>query len=603
MTPSPEAIFPSGTEWLYKETLTPSGYHVPHFITQLHAFWPDLETVRNAHMHTEEGLVNMLAFWENPLRHHSPDIVWPVAGVYPGVLLEPQDGVEQDAVLPITKGIMGAMRVRTDLGHFSTDSRLGRLQIMHWRLFQGSQEYGYLRLTEDELRLLEAPSTAFRGAIGHLPRLAEFLPVHCADRADLVSLLLQGDRATYEDLWQVIGPGLRGMLARAPRYDTSATVNPPPTLGTFEPDGVNVVGFARGQFGIGEHARLATRALLKAEIPTVVIDSPIPLDCVVFRDGWINDHIRPQPQYRVNIIVMPAADTLRMFFQQKVGILAGRYNICYWQWELPRWPETWRKLLAIPDEIWAFSRYVKSMFEASTDKPVIYMPLAVELSGFLPRPRARFKIPDGKFAFLSVFDCNSWYRRKNAMGSIKAFQLAFPGNRDVQLVVKMMYAQADHQEYKELMRLAALDPRVHVIDECLSRSDMWALLNAVDVFVSLHRAEGFGCVVAESMLLGKPVISTNFSGSLDFAHSGTAYVVDGPMVPLKKGDYAEYEGQHWMDPDIGMAAEAMRRCVEDPEATHAMALRGRDFVLQNHSVEAVSRLCRQRLGGLMDLGG
>lgn len=602
MPHSASPILPPGPVWFYEDVLTPSGHQVPYFLTLLGAFWPDLETVRQAHLRTEEGLVNTLAFWEHPLRRQSPDIAWPVGGVYPGVLFEPQAGLKHDAVLPITKGILGAMRVRPDLGHFSTETRLGRLQVMHWRLFQGSQEYGYLRLTEDDVRFLEAPSTAFGGAIGHLPRLAEFLPVHCANRADLVSLLLQGDRTTYDDLWSLISPELVGLLARAPRQASSASVRPPPAVGTTEPNGVNVVGFVRGQFGVGEHARMATRALLKAEIPTVVNDSPIPLDCGGFSDSWINTHIQPEPKYRINMIIMPATDTLRMFFLQKIGVLAGRYNICYWQWELPRWPEPWRKLLAIPDEIWAFSHYVRTMFEASTDKPVIYMPLAVERPDFTARPRAWFKIPDARFTFLSVFDCNSWHRRKNAVAVIKAFQLAFPDDRDVQLVVKMMNTRADHAEYKTLMRLAAADPRVFVIDECLSRNDMWALLEAVDVFVSLHRAEGFGCVVAESMLLGKPVISTNFSGSLDFAHSGTAYVVDGPLVPLKKGDYSEYEGQHWMDPDIGMAAEAMRRCVDDREGTRAMALRGQNHVMRHHSVDAVSRLCRQRLGSLMDLG-
>jgi glycosyltransferase involved in cell wall biosynthesis len=166
-----------------------------------------------------------------------------------------------------------------------------------------------------------------------------------------------------------------------------------------------------------------------------------------------------------------------------------------------------------------------------------------------------------------------------------------------------MNKREDMPEYNELMRKAAMDPRVFVIDEFLSRSDMLALLDCVDVFVSLHRSEGFGRVVAESMLLGKPVISTNYSGSVDFAYEGTAYVVDGPLVDLKKGDYSEWEGQQWMDPDIGMAAQAMRRCVEDPSGTAAMALRGRQVIEQNHSIEAVSRRYAQRLRELGAITG
>lgn len=591
-----DTLLPASTAWFYEEVQTPAGHRVPYFLTQLSTFWPDLEDTRNAHIKTEEGLVNLMAFWENPLRHQAPDIAWPIGGAFPAMLFAPEDGMPQDTVLPITKGMMGAVRVRPDMAHFSTRTRLGRLQIVHWRLSLGCREYRYLTLTEDEVRHLQAPCTAFGGAISHLPRLAELLPVHCADNAELVTLLEAGDKATYDMLWGAIGPELTSILANATRRPPNTSFDPHRTIGTTEPNGINIIGFATGQFGIGEDARTATRALLKAGITPAVYEPPIPLACAVIKGGWVNEYIKPEPRYRFNLFTMPAPDTLRMFFLQQIGVLAGRYNICAWQWELPHWPDRWKRLLTIPDEIWAQSRYVQNMFEQETSKPIIYMPLAVEVPEFTPRTRTSFDVPEKPYTFLSVFDCNSWFQRKNPMGAIRAFQAAFPAsNRDVQLVVKMMNTRHEMPEYKELMRMAAQDPRVFVIDEFLSRNDMLALLNCVDVFVSLHRSEGFGRVVAESMLLGKPVISTNYSGSVDFAHEGTAYVVDGPLVELKKGDYSEWEGQHWMDPDIGLAAEAMRRCVEDQSGTAAMAVRGKMIIEDNHSIEAVSRRYVKRL--------
>lgn len=596
MNDSTAQFLPSATAWFYEEVATPSGYQVPYFLTQLSAFWPDLEDTRNAHVKTEEGLINLMSFWENPLRHQAPDIAWPIGGVFPRVLFDVADVVEPDTPLPTTKGMLGAVRVRPDMSHFKTDSRLGRLQLIHWRLTLGCREYRYLALTEDEILYLEAPSTAHGGAISHLPRLAELLPVHCANRPDFLAQLEAGDRGTYDALWKVIGPDLLKILEGAARRPPTTTFDPHRTIGTTESNGINIIGFATGQFGIGEDARTATRALLNAGVTPVVYEPPIPLACAVIKGGWVNEYIRPEPKYRYNLFTMPAPDTLRMFFLQQIGVLQGRYNICAWQWELPHWPDHWRRLLAIPDEIWAQSRYVQQMFGKETDKPVVYMPLAVEVPEFTPRSRKSFDIPVKPYTFLSVFDCNSWFQRKNPMGAIRAFQTAFAAsNRDVQLVVKMMNTRHEMPEYKELMRMAAQDPRVFVIDEFLSRNDMLALLDCVDVFVSLHRSEGFGRVVAESMLLGKPVISTNYSGSVDFAHEGTAYVVDGPLVELKKGDYSEWEGQHWMDPDIGLAADAMRRCVEDPDGTTAMAQRGLQIVRDNHSIEAVSRRYVTRL--------
>jgi glycosyltransferase involved in cell wall biosynthesis len=279
--------------------------------------------------------------------------------------------------------------------------------------------------------------------------------------------------------------------------------------------------------------------------------------------------------------------------------LNGRYNICGWQWELPHWPDKWAPLLNIPDEIWAQSRFVQTMFQAATDKPVTYMPLAVDKPVFHPVSKSFFGIPEQAFTFLSVFDCNSWIKRKNPLAAIRAFDAAFPRSRsDVRLVVKIMNSRPDLAEYQELLQQAGNDPRIIVIDKFLSRNDMLALIDCCDVFVSLHRSEGFGRVIAEAMYIGKPVISTNFSGSVDFAFEQTAYTVDGPLVALQPGDYVEFENQHWMDPDVGMAADAMRRCIDDGEHTQALAAAGKLQIENNHTVFKVAVRYLNRLKAL-----
>jgi glycosyltransferase involved in cell wall biosynthesis len=46
------------------------------------------------------------------------------------------------------------------------------------------------------------------------------------------------------------------------------------------------------------------------------------------------------------------------------------------------------------------------------------------------------------------------------------------------------------------------------------------------VFVSLHRAEGFGLVNAEAMARGKVVIATAWSGNMDFMSASNSLPVD-----------------------------------------------------------------------------
>ena len=142
------------------------------------------------------------------------------------------------------------------------------------------------------------------------------------------------------------------------------------------------------------------------------------------------------------------------------------------------------------------------------------------------------------------------------------------------------------------------DPRIVLIDRFLPRQDMLALIDACDVFVSLHRSEGFGRVIAEAMYMGKPVISTNFSGSVDFAFEGTAYIVDGPLVPLQPGDYVDIAGQYWMEPDIGMASEAFKACLDNPERTRAIALAGQRQIAENHTIFNIAVRYLHRLKAL-----
>lgn len=52
------------------------------------------------------------------------------------------------------------------------------------------------------------------------------------------------------------------------------------------------------------------------------------------------------------------------------------------------------------------------------------------------------------------------------------------------------------------------DRNIYLIAEVMEKAKINSLIQCVDVFVSLHRAEGFGLVIAEAMLLGTPVIAT-----------------------------------------------------------------------------------------------
>ena len=58
-----------------------------------------------------------------------------------------------------------------------------------------------------------------------------------------------------------------------------------------------------------------------------------------------------------------------------------------------------------------------------------------------------------------------------------------------------------------------------LVERYLDREELDGLMWRADSYVSLHRSEGFGQTLAETMAIGKPVIATGYSGNIEFMDS------------------------------------------------------------------------------------
>lgn len=382
------------------------------------------------------------------------------------------------------------------------------------------------------------------------------------------------------------------------------------------PFGVNLIGHAFNVFGIGEDSRAIADALKAASIPFCVIDHPA-------RNGSATSERRladltlpagEEGPYAFNLVCMAAPVHARWFCEQGLNQQRDRYTIVSWPWEMEKWPSHWEPVLQLADEAWPFSSIIHKALlpyaqsgvgERSLRLTRMPPPAPIDHPDAYTNPKARrearqrFGLPDDNVLFVFGFDLNSTMSRKNPMAVIEAFQRAFPDNDllhdRVSLVIKTLPPSWPHPAWEELKTLARHDPRLHVVEASLERSEFLALYGCCDSFVSLHRSEGLGRGHAEALQLGLDVIVTDYSSTTDFCTGALAHPVRYQLIPVQKGEYFDHEGQVWADADVNHAAERLREVaferLEHPNPNQDLAVSYR----QRFSSAEVGRHYRERL--------
>ena len=361
----------------------------------------------------------------------------------------------------------------------------------------------------------------------------------------------------------------------------------------------NVVGYVTGEFGVAEGARNLVRAARSRGVDVAVIGVGAGATA---REGDLRlaDATTDVAVHPVTILCVNADQTPHVIAELGGATVAGRYTVGYWFWELARFPEAWHGSLGRVDEVWTASGFVADAIRAATDKPVRDIRMAVDATPSRPYSRAELGLPDDRFVFLFTMDFHSYAARKNPAGLVDALRRAFPrGDEQVALLIKTTNGDRRPDELLALRATAADDPRIEVRDGFLSRDEVFGLMSVADCYVSLHRSEGFGLGLAESMSLGKPVIGTAYSGNLEFMDAANSCLVGYRLIPVGPAEYAHPEGQVWADPDVEQAAFHMRRLVADPSYAAALGARARNHMRAAFGFDAVGGRIEHELARIL----
>lgn len=336
-------------------------------------------------------------------------------------------------------------------------------------------------------------------------------------------------------------------------------------------DGLAIAGEFTRASGLGEGARLMAEAARSLGLAVWTIDLPPPVDSRPELPAPTD--ILPPPGVplvmHVNAPILPLA-LLRL----PRALTRNRRIIGYWAWEMPQVPPEWHPALSCVTEVWVPSRFTAAALEPLLPGRVRVVP--PPLSVVPPRPsalgRAAFDLPPDAVVVLVSFNLASSFCRKNPFAAVAAFHAAFGDRPDRILVLKVSHPDHAPEDFARLAHLADT-PNIRLETRVLPPADSHALTACADIVMSLHRGEGFGLVMAEAMLLGKPVIATGWSGNTDFMNASNAALVGYRLVPARD-DRSVYRGL-WAEPDVAEAVIRLRDLADNPDLRRDLGERAR----------------------------
>jgi glycosyltransferase involved in cell wall biosynthesis/SAM-dependent methyltransferase len=363
---------------------------------------------------------------------------------------------------------------------------------------------------------------------------------------------------------------------------------PPSPLGV---PSVQAVGYFRAELGMGEYGRQLVTAV-QATGTTVATTT------------WTETVSRQQHEFEdrqsagaaaVNLLVINADQTPVFAATAGPEFFAGRYTVGAWAWEVEDFPAAFDEAFTMVDEVWAISSFTRDAIAHRTSKPVFSVPPPVSVPVLDDSiTRADLGLPDD-FVFLFSYDFLSVPKRKNAQGVVEAFSRAFAPGEGPTLVIKSINGDKQRAAREELRAAVASRPDIVLMENYLSPTQRTALMAHADCYVSLHRSEGLGLTIAESMALGKPVIATAYSGNMEFMDEENSFLVPYDRVLVGAGAEPYSPTAYWAEPRLDLAASLMRQVHEDQDVARAVGAQAARDITNKHSAQARAVLVEERL--------
>jgi glycosyltransferase involved in cell wall biosynthesis len=379
--------------------------------------------------------------------------------------------------------------------------------------------------------------------------------------------------------------------------------------------------------GYGERSRDLLRALIALDKYDIKVVSTrwgnTPMNALSEKDNDILSRLLmsslpEQPEIFMQVTVPNEFQRIGKF---NIGVTAGiETNLCD-----PSWIEGCNRM----DLILASSNHAKRVFEISVfdkmdsktkqnigtlklEKPVEVLFEGIRLDTFKKEYTKQSEIEnifsdikeDFNFLFVGHWLPGSFGEdRKNVSGLIKTFYESFKDKQNAPgLILKTSAGTPSIMDRDEIINRinqikesveAKFLPNVYLIHGDLTEEEINDLYNhpKVKAHVSFTKGEGFGRPLMEAALTNKPIITSNWSGHLDFLNTETSVLVGGTLTKVHSSSVwkgvinAEAD---WFSIDYNQASAYMKDMFKDYKKYLEVSRKTYHHIKTNFSFEAMT---------------
>ena len=354
---------------------------------------------------------------------------------------------------------------------------------------------------------------------------------------------------------------------------------------------VIISGWWQHSFGIARGAQSSRKGFEKGHVKVIEHE----IDDVLSKSIFAKEALPISAENAIWFIHCNAPEAIALLTRISVSEWRNTYRIGYWAYELPTAPKDWIEATKLFHEIWVPSEYVAEALKGAHCL-VKTIPHYIETSRNSEQTEQSTFENEGIYdpyvksnepkSVACLADLKSSMDRKNVLGAIRIYKMAFPTpSQQQRLFVKIQNSEFSPPNMTLIEAECDNRSDIIILDECMTDEDFETWMSGIDVVLSPHRAEGFGLVLAEALLQSRPVLATGYSGNMEFMSDLQPFLIDHELENAEdqSGVYKGSSNQFWASPNEENGAEKLLTILDNLAEAKKIASKGRERILELNS--------------------